>query len=144
MFLQRPFVFGSENFSGFAVPLGCALMQPSHPSCNLCKIKPALPRRADCPSLPKQSQDGCTDEKTKSGYSLRNNRSDCRQSWCWDYSQHHFSVYSASSAKNPNKLKNSDILDALFPRILASFFRFMQAKVSPAFISIRAFPIYWV
>lgn len=69
---------------------------------------------------------------------------DCRQSWCWDYSQHHFSVYSASSAKNPNKLKNSDILDALFPRILASFFRFMQAKVSPAFISIRAVPIYWV
>ena len=49
-----------------------------------------------------------------------------------------------SSIKNLKKLKISGVLDSLFPRILASFFRFMQAKVSPAFISIRAFPIYWV
>ena len=73
-----------------------------------------------------------------------NRCSDCRQSWCWDYSQHHFSTYSDSSIKNLKKLKIYDVLEALFPRILASFFRFMQAKVSPAFISIRAFPIYWV
>ena len=30
------------------------------------------------------------------------------------------------------------------PRNLASFFRFIHAKVSPAFISIRAFPMYCV
>jgi len=58
------------------------------------------------------------------------------------YPQHHFSVNSLCFNKNLKKLQNSFILDSLISKILANFFKFIHANVSPAFISIRAFPMY--
>ena len=58
------------------------------------------------------------------------------------YPQHHFSVNSLCFNKNLKKLQDSFILDSLISKIFASFFKFIHANVSPAFISIRAFPMY--
>ena len=58
------------------------------------------------------------------------------------YPQHHFSVNSLCFNKNLKKLQNSLILDSLISKILANFFKFIHANVSPAFISIRTFPMY--
>ena len=56
--------------------------------------------------------------------------------------QPHFSVNSLCFNKNLKKLRDSFILDSLISKIFASFFKFIHANVSPAFISIRAFPMY--
>ena len=42
------------------------------------------------------------------------------------------------------KAKNPAVFQPRFSSIFASFFKFMHAKVSPAFISIRALPVYCV
>ena len=54
------------------------------------------------------------------------------------YAQYHFSLNFDFILVLSSKYKKG------FSRIFASFFRFMHAKVSPAFISIRAFPTYCV
>ena len=67
--------------------------------------------------------------------------SDCRQN---AFGQHSRSVFLVFGSKSVYLINNKHFLVPLFPFlaiIFASFFRFMQANVSPTFISIRAFPI---
>ena len=61
-----------------------------------------------------------------------------------DYAQHHFSFKTSFLFIFFKINKNLAVFQPRFSRIFASFFRFMHAKVSPAFISIRAFPTYCV
>ena len=60
------------------------------------------------------------------------------------YAPHHFSVKTSFLFIFFKINKNLAVFQPRFSRIFASFFRFMHAKVSPAFISIRAFPTYCV
>ena len=60
------------------------------------------------------------------------------------YAQHHFSFKTSFLFIFFKINKNLTVFQPRFSRIFASFFRFMHAKVSPAFISIRAFPTYCV
>ena len=60
------------------------------------------------------------------------------------YAQHHFSFKTSFLFIFFKINKNLAVFQPRFSRIFASFFRFMHAKVSPAFISIRAFPTYCV
>jgi len=55
------------------------------------------------------------------------------------YAQHHFSFKTSFLFIFFKINKNLAVFQPRFSRIFASFFRFMHAKVSPAFISIRAF-----
>lgn len=67
--------------------------------------------------------------------------SDCRQN---AFGQHSRSVFLVFGSKSVYLINNKHFWAPLFPFlaiIFASFFRFMQANVSPTFISIRAFPI---
>ena len=67
--------------------------------------------------------------------------SDCRQN---AFGQHSRSVFLVLGSKSVYLINNKHFWVPLFPFlaiIFASFFRFMQANVSPTFISIRAFPI---
>ena len=67
--------------------------------------------------------------------------SDCRQN---AFGQHSRSVFLVFGSKSMYLINNKHFWVPLFPFlaiIFASFFRFMQANVSPTFISIRAFPI---
>ena len=67
--------------------------------------------------------------------------SDCRQN---AFGQHSRSVFLVFGSKSVYLINNKLFWAPLFPFlaiIFASFFRFMQANVSPTFISIRAFPI---
>ena len=67
--------------------------------------------------------------------------SDCRQN---AFGQHSRSVFLVLGSKSVYLINNTHFWVPLFPFlaiIFASFFRFMQANVSPTFISIRAFPI---
>lgn len=67
--------------------------------------------------------------------------SDCRQN---AFGQHSRSVFLVFGSKSVYLINNKHFWVPLFPFlaiIFASFFRFMQANVSPTFISIRAFPI---
>ena len=67
--------------------------------------------------------------------------SDCRQN---AFGQHARSVFLVLGAKSVYFISHKLFGISLFPLlaiIFASFFRFMQANVSPTFISIRAFPI---
>ena len=69
------------------------------------------------------------------------NMSDCRQN---AFGQHSRSVFLVLGSKSVYLINNKHFWASLFPFlaiIFASFFRFMQANVSPTFISIRAFPI---
>ena len=61
-----------------------------------------------------------------------------------DYAQHHFSFKTSFLFIFFKINKNLAVFQPRFSRIFASFFKFMHAKVSPAFISIRAFPTYCV
>jgi len=66
---------------------------------------------------------------------------DCRQN---AFGQHSRSVFLVFGSKSVYLINNKHFWAPLFPFlaiIFASFFRFMQANVSPTFISIRAFPI---
>lgn len=66
---------------------------------------------------------------------------DCRQN---AFGQHSRSVFLVFGSKSVYLINNKHFWVPLFPFlaiIFASFFRFMQANVSPTFISIRAFPI---
>ena len=66
---------------------------------------------------------------------------DCRQN---AFGQHSRSVFLVLGSKSVYLINNKHFWVPLFPFlaiIFASFFRFMQANVSPTFISIRAFPI---
>ena len=68
-------------------------------------------------------------------------QSDCRQN---AFGQHSRSVFLVLGSKSVYLINNKHFWVPLFPFlaiIFASFFRFMQANVSPTFISIRAFPI---
>ena len=58
--------------------------------------------------------------------------------------QHHFSIKAIFSFFSHQMSDMSVDFTSLCANILASFFRFMHANVSPAFISIWAFPLYWV
>src|SRR5699024_8729369 len=58
--------------------------------------------------------------------------------------QHHFSILIKFFSIFFKYLWSVLFLASLSARIFASFFRFIAAKVSPAFIFIRAFPIYCV
>ena len=60
------------------------------------------------------------------------------------YTQHHFSFKTSFLFIFFEINKNLTVFQPRFSKIFASFFRFMHAKVSPAFISIRAFPTYCV
>ena len=60
------------------------------------------------------------------------------------YAQHHFSFKTSFLFIFFKINKNLAVFQPRFSRIFASFFKFMHAKVSPAFISIRAFPTYCV
>ena len=60
------------------------------------------------------------------------------------YAQHHFSFKTSFLFIFFKINKNLTVFQPRFSRIFASFFKFMHAKVSPAFISIRAFPTYCV
>ena len=60
------------------------------------------------------------------------------------YAQHHFSLIINSFFIFLKKAKNPAVFQPRFSSIFASFFKFMHAKVSPAFISIRALPVYCV
>ena len=60
------------------------------------------------------------------------------------YIQHHFSFKTSFLFIFFKINKNLAVFQSRFSRIFASFFKFMHAKVSPAFISIRAFPTYCV
>ena len=60
------------------------------------------------------------------------------------YIQHHFSFKTSFLFIFFKINKNLAVFQPRFSRIFASFFKFMHAKVSPAFISIRAFPTYCV
>lgn len=60
------------------------------------------------------------------------------------YAQHHFSFKTSFLFIFFKINKNPAIFQPRFSSIFASFFKFMHAKVSPAFISIRAFPTYCV
>ena len=60
------------------------------------------------------------------------------------YIQHHFSFKTSFLFIFFKINKNPAIFQPRFSSIFASFFKFMHAKVSPAFISIRAFPTYCV
>ena len=60
------------------------------------------------------------------------------------YAQHHFSLNIDFILVLSSKYKKVAVFQPRFSRIFASFFRFMHAKVSPAFISIRTFPTYCV
>ena len=60
------------------------------------------------------------------------------------YAQHHFSLNIDFILVLSSKYKKVAVFQPRFSRIFASFFRFMHAKVNPAFISIRAFPTYCV
>ena len=65
--------------------------------------------------------------------------SDCRQN---AFGQHSRSVFLVLGSKSVYLINNKHFWVPLFPFlaiIFASFFRFMQANVSPTFISIRAF-----
>ena len=67
--------------------------------------------------------------------------SDCRKN---AFGQHSRSVFLVFGSKSVYLINNKHFGVPLFPFlaiIFASFFRFMQANVSPTFISIRAFPI---
>ena len=78
--------------------------------------------------------------KNKSG-NLMITASDCRQN---AFGQHSRSVFLVFGSKSVYLINNKHFWAPLFPFlaiIFASFFRFMQANVSPTFISIRAFPI---
>lgn len=57
-----------------------------------------------------------------------------------DYAQHHFSFKTSFLFIFFKINKNLAVFQPRFSRIFASFFKFMHAKVSPVFISIRAFP----
>ena len=61
-----------------------------------------------------------------------------------DYAQHHFSLKLLFFLFSSKSTKIWQCSNLAFSRIFASFFKFMHAKVSPAFISIRAFPTYCV
>ena len=60
------------------------------------------------------------------------------------YAQHHFSLNFDFILVLSSKYKKVAVFQPRFSRIFASFFKFMHTKVSPAFISIRAFPTYCV
>lgn len=73
--------------------------------------------------------------------SIKDTASDCRQN---AFGQHSRSVFLVLGSKSVYLINNKHFWVPLFPFlaiIFASFFRFMQANVSPTFISIRAFPI---
>ena len=61
-----------------------------------------------------------------------------------DNLQHHFSLKNVFSFNKRQILWIVEVFSFLLASILASFFRFIHAKVSPAFISIRAFSVYCV
>lgn len=75
------------------------------------------------------------------GKIILQNDADCRQN---AFGQHSRSVFLVFGSKSVYLINNKHFWVPLFPFlaiIFASFFRFMQANVSPTFISIRAFPI---
>ncbi len=79
--------------------------------------------------------------KTKTHFYSVEMCSDCRQN---AFGQHSRSVFLVFGSKSVYLINNKHFWVPLFPFlaiIFASFFRFMQANVSPTFISIRAFPI---
>ena len=69
--------------------------------------------------------------------------SDCRQTRCWDHPSTIFPFKVKLYPKILRNLRFCSFSNPFLPRNLAVF-RFIHAKVSPAFISIRTFPMYCV